>query len=526
MATISQPPFTPRTLVRILLRHKGKVMLWSVAVMTLACAAVIVMPRTYGSQAKLLLRLGRENLTLDPSATTGRTVQIQETRENQINSTRDLLLSRSLLEHVVKVIGPETILWGSPDKSANASSTGLRARLPNLRGVLSAINLSPPISLEERAVTRLQNSLHVAVARTSSVIDVEFSARSPQLAQQILQEFLDRHEQEYVQANRTEGTLNFFSAQSAELKKRLDDATERLRTAKNEAALVSIAAEQESLQKQLIEVESASFDADASLVAADASILRLQKTLAALPERFNMEQTSGFPNVAADNMRQELFKVQMSVRDLEAKLGAEHPLVLTARKHVKQSEEFLSSQPAGRVQTTSGINPAFQSIELDLRREEVVAAGLEAKGRTLKEQYALLQKRTRELNDHEVRIAQLGRQVDIAADAYRTYMEHMEQARIGQALADSQICNINVVQPPTFVEKPESPKPFLILVAGLMAAVFGSLTLAVGSEQLYKPVSQAERLTERPRVAGQITTKHGKDREFVERPGWDAVPQV
>ena len=55
--------------------------------------------------SELIVPLGRESVTLDPTATTGQTMQVQETRDNQINSTRDMLSSRVLLERVVEKIG-------------------------------------------------------------------------------------------------------------------------------------------------------------------------------------------------------------------------------------------------------------------------------------------------------------------------------------------------------------------------------------------------------------------------------------
>ena len=95
-----------------------------------------------------------------------------------------------------------------------------------------------------------------------------------------------------------------------------------------------------------------------------------------------------------------------------------------------------------------------------------------------------MQQRTRDLNEHEVLIADLERQVIIAETSYRSYMDHLEQVRIGDALEVDRISNVNVVQPPSLIRTPVSPKPTLILGAGLLVAVFGALGLALGSEYL------------------------------------------
>ena len=72
MIAQSKPEFatTSRDICRLLFRHKTKV----IGCFTLAlCAAIAIIfywPRQYRSESKLLVRLGRETVTLDPTATT------------------------------------------------------------------------------------------------------------------------------------------------------------------------------------------------------------------------------------------------------------------------------------------------------------------------------------------------------------------------------------------------------------------------------------------------------------------------
>ena len=59
----------------------------------LAVLAMIFLPRTYHSGAMLFVKLGRETVSLDPTATTGSTISVLDTRDNEINSIRDMLYS-------------------------------------------------------------------------------------------------------------------------------------------------------------------------------------------------------------------------------------------------------------------------------------------------------------------------------------------------------------------------------------------------------------------------------------------------
>jgi uncharacterized protein involved in exopolysaccharide biosynthesis len=175
--------------------------------------------------------------------------------------------------------------------------------------------------------------------------------------------------------------------------------------------------------------------------------------------------------------------MQIATWGLETKLGSEHPLVVASREQLKHSEEILDIQPLQRVQTTEGINPVHQAINLELRREEVKLAALQAKSQTLNEQYAALRNRVRGLNESEIRIAELERNVDLATNTYRSYVEHREQARIAHELAASQISNLKVVQAPTLIEKPENPQPLLVFGTGLAISLLGGAALALACDR-------------------------------------------
>src|SRR5262245_31017477 len=88
-----------RAAMRVPWRHKGKCIAFFVTVVALGVAATFLMPKTYRSEGKLLLRLGRENMAIDPTATVGNSsmVMMQPTRESEINSVIEVFNSRVLM---------------------------------------------------------------------------------------------------------------------------------------------------------------------------------------------------------------------------------------------------------------------------------------------------------------------------------------------------------------------------------------------------------------------------------------------
>ncbi len=456
--------------------------LWCVVALGATYATLAWAPRTYNSEAKVFVRMGRENVTLDPTATTGQTIAVQETRENQINSARDMLTSRALLECVVEKLGAAAIL-GKSQEDAPAVNP-LKALIANVKALIKQATFTPVVSDEEAAVEALSKAINVKSGRNSSVLAFVCSAADPQLAQQILNAFLEAYQEQHAAANRTAGSLDFFGRQTAELKEQLDQAVVALRDAKNRSGLVSLPEQQKSLQDQLTDLETSSMAADAALASSEASVESLRKLTAELPQQVPTQQTAGFANQAADVMQQEYFKLRLTLRDLETRLGPAHPDVADAREQLRHAEVLIDAAVPDRTQSTVALHPSRQALDLDLRREEALTASLRAKAGTLKQQLVALRERTQELNAHEVPIVELERQVAMAETNYRTYMEHLEQARIVDALEAGRISNLNVVQPPTLVQKAASPKVPMILGAGVLAALCGALALAFGSEYL------------------------------------------
>ncbi len=479
-------PFFPAEAVYVLLRHRWKVLIWCVGVIGLTYSAIILLPKKYESEAKLFVRLGRESVSLDPTATTGATNNVQESRENQINSTRDMLKSRVILESVVAKMGTEMILNGPPSEEQPSGPNPLsvvKNALKSVMGVItSPLKFSPPVSEQEQAVDSLSKAINVSLGRNSSVIDVQCVAKTPALAKDMLDAYLASFREHHVAANRTEGSLEFFSEQAAQLKSQLDNAMCKVRDAKNESGLVTIATEQEALQSQLGSIKTLSVEAEVSLAAAQAQIIELRKSVDALPEQVTTAQTAGFPNAATDNIRQEFFRLLVQANELESKLGTDHPLVKVRLKQIEKMEEIVEVQERERVQTTMGINDTRRNLELELMRAEAEAASLTARSQSLKTQYAGLLERLREVNGYEVKISELERDASIAEVNYRAYVDHLEEARIGDAIEASRICNVNVVQPPSFIEAPISPRPSFILGLGFLAVMAGVVAVPLAWE--------------------------------------------
>ena len=93
-------------------RHRKKAAAFFLLVMAITILVTVLVPKTYVSESKLLVRLGREDLVPDSAATLRNSPveALLSWRESEINSVAEILERLAILEHVVGEDGASTIL--------------------------------------------------------------------------------------------------------------------------------------------------------------------------------------------------------------------------------------------------------------------------------------------------------------------------------------------------------------------------------------------------------------------------------
>ena len=95
---------TKRDVAHTLFRQLRKIILVFCSIIALAIAFLAIAPRSYTSEATMLMRVGRESVALDPTATTGQTIMLQKTQADEVHSALSILSSRNVLERVVEEV--------------------------------------------------------------------------------------------------------------------------------------------------------------------------------------------------------------------------------------------------------------------------------------------------------------------------------------------------------------------------------------------------------------------------------------
>jgi polysaccharide biosynthesis transport protein len=498
--------FTPREVARALFRHRRLMVLFFCGTVVLTLLAIALFPRSYTSESKLFIRVGRESVALDPTATTGQTIMLQKTQLGEINSALQLLLSRDVFQRVVESVGAERILkdlpasnTGGPGATATAtwvetltSAKSWASR--QFSEALASLRLSDPGTPEEMAIRKLDNGIKATAPKDSTVINVSYFAASPQLAHDVVDALTAAFLEQHVRLNHTEGSLEFFAEQTAKLQKEHAAAQAELRDRKNEYQVSTTESRRAVFAKQMEDVELQILATGRELAYVDAQIADLTRAIGSLQPELVTNRVKGFANEAKDQMRSKLYELEIEESKLRARYSENHPLLEQIQRQRKEAETLLTSEPDDRTQTTASLNPNQRALELDLLVAQAKRAALQGQQASAQKQQQDLNKELHALNDHEVQLDQLERNVQILDGKYRMHVEKLEQARVNDAMGRDKISNIKVAQPATFVGKPTSPKKTLLLGFGLIVATGGAFALAFGKELLDQTLRTTEQV--------------------------------
>jgi uncharacterized protein involved in exopolysaccharide biosynthesis/Mrp family chromosome partitioning ATPase len=184
-------PVSLRKFLAVLFRRWRRIGLVMICVLAVTAAAVVYLPPHYRSEAKLLVRLGRESVAIDPTASIGGQSAVpMEGRDKEINSEIELLKSRQLVEAAVASIGANRILSlkpNQPETPANVAS----------------------------AITLVESKLAIEAVPESSILSIQFEARDPELARDLIAKLIDAYLDQRAAIYRGQGDQKFFEDQLA-----------------------------------------------------------------------------------------------------------------------------------------------------------------------------------------------------------------------------------------------------------------------------------------------------------------------
>ncbi len=203
----STKPDAALNLILACWNNKGKIsFIFALALAASVGYLYVTQPR-FTSEASLFVRLGKETVGLDPTATTGQTIALQDSRERRNLLRLTLVQSRTVLERVVDKVGPEKIL--------EVSNQPAKAKwLPIDMKKIQALNPVYVDSPRDKAIEALAKRLEIFNPRSTTIVGLRYETIDPALAAAVLDEVIQASIDTHVRVHQNEGSSRFFQVQT------------------------------------------------------------------------------------------------------------------------------------------------------------------------------------------------------------------------------------------------------------------------------------------------------------------------
>jgi succinoglycan biosynthesis transport protein ExoP len=421
-----------------------------------------------------------------------------------VNAELQILKSREIAERVVDELGASTVLKGPEQASpANGVLRGVDDMLHYLlRGphrLMVSLGLLQPLSEREQAVHKLVRRLKIAGQQNTSVIDLTYKDRKPDLARQVLDRFIQAYLDKHLAVYTTANSQQFFEQQLSQLHAKLAQAEKELQNIKDTTGVSSLEEQRSVLVNTIGAMEQSMAQTEADLTAATARVAGIQEILARVPDTVVVEETTGFPDYGQDLMRSRLYDLRLAEKDLEAKYRPDSRQLDMIRQQVDEGAAILRDEQSkpNRTEVKKGMNNTYQQMQLALLTEQSNVSALQSRLGKMRAQTAEAKATLKTLNDVETKTSSLQREIKLLTDNYGRYFEKLEVARIDGALKSEKISNISVVQAATLPTTPIGPGRGLQLAMGLLLALVGGVGFAFVCERVDHTLKTPEDVQER-----------------------------
>lgn len=479
-----------RDVCHIIFRHKWKALIFFALVVVSATAwTFLIAEKVYQSEARLLVRLGRENLAMDPSVS-GPVVNMMRDRESEINSEIAIFTNRQLTEEVVSAFGEAAFLAPGEKKTGWRMylSQAAKSLSDGAKYALQAAGLLEPMTPFEEAVTLVADNLQVETERRANILSVTYNAPTPELAHdaldRLLKGYLDRH----IKAHAGQASPQFFEEQAELLRTDLTNKERALQEYQSKNEISQIDQQKQVMLQQISDTEKQLADATAQASGSDARIAVLQKSLNGYSRTLEISRTTGRTNNAADTLKAKLADLKIKESDLSSRYPDTHQPLVDLRDQVTEIEKALQEEEATHTEVTTGIDQNFQELELNLQMERAQLQASIARKQAIESELASLREKVGTLAAQQFEYNDMKRDAELAEQEYRQYRDNVQRSKIFAALDQDKVSNISVVQAATTPIEPVSPRKGLNLGLALALGLIGGLGLTFLAEYLDETV--------------------------------------
>jgi uncharacterized protein involved in exopolysaccharide biosynthesis len=437
----------------------------------MAVLGAFLLPSKYASEVRLLVKPGRENLTVPLDAGDRQTILVPTMQRDPIIDEEKMITGRPVVIQVARLYLSELVNQPSPQGAWNKTKfwlkQGVDALVGGARAITQTLGLTEAQTPEERLASRLADQFEVTHGPGSNVMELRFVWDNPLVAQRVMQTWVKVYLDERTTALSRKSLVLFYEDKVKESDLRIESTKALWRTQVDKIQGVSAKERLENLTKRLNDLRD-----------------RRAETLA---ERDALTQGLSYEAGRARKLPTEV----VSERELgygPTWVAMSTQLAELKHKRIEALRTFKETAP-----TIVSLNEAIAALEVQLKEESRTVQRGEKRMRNELGQRAERSQfeksvRLTELNTFhasfgreiaqleearhmvmasEPELARLEQALSVAEKSRMLYLDSLEKARVDQALDDQRINNIALIESATLNPSRVGPKSLLLLLLAL-----------------------------------------------------------
>ncbi len=417
----------------------------------LGIAAVVLLPKSFETQSRLLLLLGRE-YTLAPDINTRNILSLD--RGEIVNSELAILGSVPLKQKVLKKFGIDRVYPKTfPD-------------------FLPTKPLTPEKALE-LAVLRMTKDLRLQQVPEANIINVTFRHGDPELAAKLLNDLIEEYLAERRNIYAREES-KFLSAERIGVQGQLAAAEKRLHAFEAEHGVSNYAEQVAVMLRQQSDLTNRLDQISADLKNSQARLSAARETLK-FTKREIVIYTDATQLSAIDSAKNALLHLKVRREDLLSRFRDDSRTIGDIDREIKVVENFLRQEGPERQNThRTGINPTYEILDRIVTQVGTEVDGLAAQRKSLQDSLTRIAAEIDRLSQLGNQYRTLVREREVLDQSYRTYSTKIEETRINEGVLRSLAANVRVIQR---AEVPQQPRKLLLIVG--VGSVLSGIMLAL-----------------------------------------------
>ncbi|KUJ92138.1 MAG: lipopolysaccharide biosynthesis protein, partial [Pseudomonas sp. 63_8] len=473
---------TFRDLLRLFFIFFREFKLAVVATLVVVLLGAFLLPTSFESSARLLVKPGRDTNTLPIEVADRQSIVMPATQRDPILDEERILTGRPIsrqvaeryLEELANAPRPEGFL---PTVKYYVGQT-VSGAIELVRGFFQLLGLAEEQTPVDRLATKLEDKFSVTHAPGSSVMEIRFRWSDPAVAQSVVQSWVDLYLEERTRALGRRSLYDFYlnqsEASSAEILKLKQELTAGL----DELGAIGMEAHLQNLSERINQLRTDRFNTRRLISSTEGSLATLDQQIKSLPAEISTSR-----EVALNPVQQDLLRM------LNGKRAERQDLLRTFTENappVKSIDETIASLEAMvkaeadtlQVSQNRAPNPIAERLRSNFMDQQSDLARLKAQLIRQEEQLKILEEERVKALSVEPELARLQRELTAAERNFALYDESLEKARIDRELDNSRISNIAMIEQATFNPSRVFPKSLLMLVLALpLSILVGFLTI-------------------------------------------------